>query len=144
MTKSLGALPLPQTKNQFKNYLNAIEKINAKKNGITIYPEAHIWPKYNKIRPFLSVSFAYPTKLNSPCFTKTTVYKTTKNGKTKPIIYFDGPFYPDMNLSYKERQKDLRDRIYNQMQERSVNSQSDINFIYKKVYSKDETEVVFE
>lgn len=144
MTKGLGALPLPQTKKQFVNYLNAVEKINSKKMAITIYPEAHIWPKYNNIRPFGSVSFAYPTKLNSPCFTKTTVYKRKKNGKTKPIIYFDGPFYPDMNLNYKERQQDLRDRIYKQMQDRTINSQSDINFSYKKVYSKEEVKVIFE
>ena len=112
--------------------------------GITIYPEAHIWPKYNKIRPFLSVSFSYPSKLNAPCYTKTTVYKATKNGKTKPVIYFDGPFYPNMNLPYKERQQDLRDRIYNQMQERTLTSQTDENFIYEKVFSKNEMRVVYE
>ncbi len=143
VTKGLGALPIPQTKNQFISFIKAIDNINKKKNCVTIYPEAHIWPKYNKIRPFSSVSFSYPAKLNAPCFIKTTVYKTTRNGKTKPVIYFDGPFYPNMELQYKERQQDLRNKIYNQMQERAKDSQSDINFTYKKVYSKEEVKVIY-
>ena len=33
--------------------------------------------------------------------------------------YIDGPFYPDMSLSLKERRKTLRDEVYAQMCKRS-------------------------
>ena len=48
----LGAIPIPNNKNGMKNFINAIETHINKKHSITIYPEAHIWPYYTKIRPF--------------------------------------------------------------------------------------------
>ena len=44
------------------------------------------------------------------------------NDKIKIVTYIDGPFFPDEGLSPKEAQKNLRDKIYNKMVERSQNS----------------------
>ena len=113
---------------------------------ISVYPEAHIWPKYNQIREFPKTSFHYPVKLNAPCFAKTTVYKKTRSGKTKPVIYLDGPFYPNKDLPMKEAQIDLRNRIYNAMVERAKkeNSELDYRYEYIKVDSPEEvrTEII--
>ena len=38
------------------------------------------------------------------------------------FLYVDGPFYPNEELPLKERQQDLRDRVYEKMVERSGNS----------------------
>lgn len=104
-----------------KNFLDEIENIIIKKSSITIYPEAHIWPYYTKIRPFKSVSFKYPAKLNKPSFCITNTYQSygKKNNKIKIVSYIDGPFFINENLTLKEAQQDLRDRIYNCMVERS-------------------------
>ena len=97
--------------------------------SITIYPEAHIWPYYTGIRNFKSVSFKYPVQLNVPSFCMTNTYQSYgKNKKrVKIVTYIDGPFFPDENLkTMKEKQEDLRNRIYQQMCERSKNSNVEV------------------
>ncbi len=122
LVEMLGAIPTPDNKTAMKNFLKVIEKRINNKNSITIYPEAHIWPYYTKIRPFKDVSFKYPVELNTPSFCITNTYQSGKKDKIKIVSYIDGPFYPNKELNKKEAQKDLRDRIYNCMVERSKNS----------------------
>lgn len=115
-----GAMPLPGTTKATKKFLEAIEKRVVQNNVIMIYPEAHIWPFYTKIRPFKSISFKYPVKLNEPVFAITNTFHKRKFSKNpKVITYIDGPFHPNTQLSPKEQEQDLRDRVYNQMVERS-------------------------
>ena len=115
-----GALPLPDTIDATKNFYSAIEYVLKKNDPIVIYPEAHLWPFYTKIRNFNSLSFRYPVKYNKPIYTFTTTYRERKKGKEPAIdIYVDGPFYPDSSLPVKEAQQKLRDQAYNQMVERS-------------------------
>lgn len=120
----LGALPTPDTKTAMKNFLEIIEEKIAKQYSITIYPEAHIWPYYTKIRPFKEVSFKYPIQLHTPCFCMTNTYQAygKKKNKIKIVSYIDGPFFADSSLNKKDMQKDLRNQIYNKMVERSKNS----------------------
>ncbi len=125
----LGAIPTPDTKIAMKKFLKIIkEKIN-KNYSITIYPEAHIWPYYTKIRPFKDVSFKYPVELDVPVFCLTNTYKGygKNNNKIKIITYIDGPFFVDKSLNKKESQKDLRNKVYNCMVQRSKSS--DIEYI---------------
>lgn len=130
----LGALPIPGNKKAMKNFLKAIEKNIEKKHSITIYPEAHIWPYYTKIRPFKAVSFKYPIDLNVPTFCMTNTYQSygKNKDKIKIITYIDGPFFPNKDLTKREQKHDLRNQIYNQMVERSKNS--NIEYIrYEKI-----------
>ena len=125
LVEMLGAIPIPNNKDGMKNFLDEIKRKIEKKYSITIYPEAHIWPYYTKIRPFKPVSFRYPAELNVPSFCVTNTYQKKGNG-FRIVSYIDGPFYPDENLNFQERKKDLRDRIYNCMVERSQNSNIEI------------------
>lgn len=123
ITPSLGALPLPDNMKAMKNFSKAMENIIAKKNIVTIYPEAHIWPYYTKIRPFKKDSFGYPVMYNVPvvCFTNT--YQKRKfRKKPRMVTYIDGPFYPDQNIPKPQRKQQLRDMAYNAMVERSKNN----------------------
>ncbi len=146
LLKCLGAYPTPSSPTGYVNFVKGINKAYQKGNPIVIYPEAHIWPRYNKIRDFTAVSFNYPAKLGAPCFAKTTVYKKRKNGTTHPVIYFDGPVYPDMSLPLKERQADLADKIKNLMKSRveECNSAADDYHIYLKAESKEEVRTEIE
>lgn len=120
LLKMWGALPLPDNLSATKNFYSAIENTLSKNNPIVIYPEAHLWPYYTKIREFNNVSFRYPIKYNKPVFTFTTVYKRKKLGKKpKILIYVDGPFFADQNLSDKEKQQNLRDKVYLQLKNRA-------------------------
>lgn len=120
----LGAIPIPCNKDGMKNFLNTIKSKIKKKSAIVIYPEAHIWPYYTKIRPFKSVSFKYPVELEVPAFCITNTYQSygKNNDKIKIVSYIDGPFFPDENLTLKEKQNNLRNQIYDCMKDRSKNS----------------------
>ena len=118
----LGAIPTPDDKTAAKNFLQTIEKRIKQKYSVTIYPEAHIWPYYTKIRPFKDVSFKYPVELNVPVFSLTNTYQSYGKNKIKIVSYIDGPFFAKNELNKKEKQKDLRNIVYETMQERSKNS----------------------
>lgn len=134
----LGALPLPGDLASTKNFLNAMEKRTLQGYSVVIYPEAHIWPYYTKIRPFNSSSFKYPVKFETPTFCFTNTYQKRKfSKKAKIITYVDGPFYPNNNLSNKEKEKDLRDQVYNAMVERSKKNNIEIIKYLKKDKTND-------
>lgn len=120
ITPYLGAIPIPTDLNAFRNFSNAIEKRVLENHCIQVYPEAHIWPYYTKIRPFKATSFGYPIKYDVPAFCFTNTYQKRKHSKKPKIVtYIDGPFYPDPNLTGKEQKEELRTQIYNAMVERS-------------------------
>ena len=132
-TTSLGSLPLPSSIKGFKGFHNALKELTAKGHPICIYPEAHIWPYYTKIRPFKDASFHYPAEFNKPVFTFTATYQKRKFIKRpKCTVYVDGPFFPDKDKTIKENQRALRDMCFNAMEERSKNSNYEyIKYIYK-------------
>ncbi len=130
-----GAIPIPSNIKAMKNFISAIEKRIKKGYSITIFPEAHIWPYYTKIRPFKSVSFKYPVELDTPVFCVTNTYQSygKNNNKIQIVSYIDGPFIADKALPIKEQKEDLRNRVYKCMAERSKNS----NIEYIKYVKKD-------
>lgn len=136
----LGAIPVPGNKKAMKNFLEAIQERIQANSSITIYPEAHIWPYYTKIRPFKDVSFKYPVELNVPAFCITNTYQAygKRKDKIKIVSYIDGPFVADVTLNKKEKQKNLRDKIYECMVERSKNS----NIEYIQYRKKNEEEKI--
>ena len=116
----LGAIPIPNERSGMKNFLNSINTKIKKGYAITIFPEAHIWPYYTKIRPFKEVSFRYPVELKTPVFCVTNTYHKRGKNKVKIITYVDGPFFADENLKgIQEKKKNLRDKVYEAMCKRS-------------------------
>ena len=129
IVEMLGAIPIPNRINGMKNFLETIEKrCKDEKCSITIYPEAHIWPYYTKIRKFKSVSFKYPAQYKKPVFVLTNTYKSygKNNNKVKIKTYIDGPFIPRDDLTIKENQEYLCDLAYKKMVERSKESNIEI------------------
>lgn len=119
-TPYLGAMPLPDDIAATRHFMEALKHHAKSRHFVMIYPEAHIWPYYTKIRPFKSTSFKYPIKYDKPVFCFTNTYQ--RRGKTNKVnitTYVDGPFYPNNSLTPKDMEQDLRDRVYNQMVERS-------------------------
>lgn len=128
LVEMLGAIPIPCDIGGMKNFVKAVEDKIKRNYSVTIYPEAHIWPYYTGIRPYKAVSFQYPVKLNCPVYALTNTYHERKGkpGKVNIITYIDGPFYPDESLKPKERQQELRDRVYRCMTERSRESDCEV------------------
>ncbi len=129
----LGALPIPNSIKGMKDYNSAIAQRIEEKHPIIIYPEAHVWPYYIDIRPFTCVSFKYPEKYNVPTFVMTTTYQKRKIGKKpKMTVYINGPFSGSGNNA-KEKAEDLRNTVFNCMQENSKQS----NYEYIKYESRE-------
>lgn len=120
---NFGGIVIPDTIRQMRYFNQAIiQRIN-ENHPIVIFPEAHVWPYYTKIRPFTDTSFHYPVQNNVPSFCMTTTYQKRKHGnKPKITVYVDGPFLPDETLAKKARQKKLCADIYDCMVDRTKNN----------------------
>lgn len=119
----LGALPIPETLKDIKKLKEAIQIRIKQRKCVVIYPEAHVWPYYTKIRPFPETAFKFPVECNAPVFSMTTTYQKRKFGKKpKIIVYIDGPFINDYKLTKKENVEQIHQQIYQTMKNRSSNS----------------------
>lgn len=136
----LGAIPLSEKLSHKKELFRFIEDASTRQNkSITIYPEAHIWPYYTKIRPFSAGSFKYPARFNKPVFTFTNCYQKRKWSKKANIVTFiDGPFWPDMELDINDRAQKLRDEVYEAMTKRAEKYSTYQVVKYIKVDKKEE------
>ena len=123
VTPYMGGLPLPDDMAATRNFSAAIEARIKQGGAVFIYPEAHIWPYYTKIRPFGDGSFSYPIKHDTPVFCFTNTYqKKGKRAHPQIVTYIDGPFYPDKSLPMRRQRKLLRDEVYYTMCERAKRS----------------------
>lgn len=132
--KMIGAVPIPNQLAGMRNFTAYLNKLASTKKAVVIYPEAHIWPYYTKIRPFKSDSFRFPISYGLKTFCFTVTYQRRKNS-TKPniTVFVDGPFEADKTLSKKQAIEDLRNKVYNCMVERSVNSTYEyVKYVEKK------------
>ena len=135
LTKHFGAIPIPN-KNDLEmneNYLDGLSWHIKKGHRVLIYPEAHIWPYCTMIRPLKPGAFRYPVRDNAPVIVSTTTFKKRKgNRKPKPVIYLDGPFYPDDSLPYRDSVNELTERVYEAMKYRASKEDNYSYIIYKK------------
>lgn len=131
--KPLGGLPIAESFAGMKKFNAAVADKIAKRHWIAIYPEAHIWHYYTKIRNFPAVSFDFPVKLKTPVFSYTMTYRKKKHSKyPKRVVCIDGPFFPDETLNKKDAAKKLRDEVYNAMCARAETSDCEyIKYVYR-------------
>ncbi len=121
VTPYMGALPLPDDMAATRSFAEIIKKRIEQGKSVVIYPEAHIWPYYTKIRPFGEESFMYPVKHNTPVFCFTNTYQRKgKRAHPQMVTYIDGPFYPDSECSPREARRKLREQVYEAMCSRAL------------------------
>ena len=80
-----------------------------------IYPEAHIWPYYNGIRPFPDTAFAYPVREQVPAVGVVVVYRQRKLLRFLPpciTVVVSDPFYPDSALPPRSARRALHQKVY--------------------------------
>lgn len=117
ITKCAGALPVADTVSGLKNLNLAVDSLIKKKKIVTIFPEAHIWPYYTKIRPFPLTSFRFASQTNSPAVPVAVCYKKRRffgdKRKPKMYVYIGKPVYKKTGLTDKENTVYLRDEVFN-------------------------------
>lgn len=116
----LGYLPVP-LKGDVKNLLalgDACDFYIKKKQFVLIYPEAHIWPYYTKIRNFQSGSFAYPAKSKAPVVPMVTIWRKPKLGKKpKQTIIIGDPIFPKEEFNQVQNKDYLYSECIKQMKD---------------------------
>lgn len=122
ITPSLGALPLPDGMGAARHFVEAVKVRISQGCPVCIYPEAHIWPYYTKIRDFSGSNFSYPVMLKKPVYCFTNTYQRWGKRRIRIVTYVDGPFYPDASLSRKNAEEALRAQTIETMQSRATNN----------------------
>ena len=119
IVRALGYLPLPlkDDKDNFAKLMDSMSYyIKKKHQAILIYPEAHIWPYYTKIRNFPNNSFIYPSKILAPVIPAVTVWKERKFRKTpRQVIRIGKPIYPLPGVSIQENKEHFLEECKKQM-----------------------------
>ena len=119
LCRALGYLPLP-LKGDVQNMFNMTESLDfytKKGQFVLIYPEAHIWPYYTKVRNFSSGSFIYPSKFMTPVIPVVTVWRKPKIGKKpKQTLVVGEIIYPKEGKSAVENKEYLHKKCLEQMQ----------------------------
>lgn len=121
LIRLLYAMPIPKDRIKKDRFYSQINKALKGKFILHMYPEAAMWPYYEKIREFKYGAFKIAVDANvcvQPIkfvFTKPKgLYKVYKKKKRICAVVLD-PLYPNMKLEYRDRIKDLRDRTYESM-----------------------------
>jgi 1-acyl-sn-glycerol-3-phosphate acyltransferase len=130
----LAALPIPDTLSGLRRFQGALNDAYAAKCPIIVYPEAHVWPYYTKIRPLPTSAFRPAAKLHSPVYAMTLTYKKPRFGKKpKTIAYIDGPFLPDSEKTVSENASLLQEQVKLAMDKRAKTSNCEyIKFLSAK------------
>ena len=117
--QAYGVIPLGTNLEEKKRFLQCVETRLSQKKSVIVYPEAHVWPYYTKIRPFDYQAFWYLSRLKKPMFVLTNCYQKRRFFKKPKIVtYADGPFYPREDLSEIAAAEELRDIAYKTMCDR--------------------------
>lgn len=124
IVQMLGAIPVPTTYRAMRKFSEAVDHYH-KRYNITVYPEAHIWPYYTGVRRFSDTSFSYAVKHGCPVFAFFTAYTEPKGflacfRRANATVYVSDPILPDTSLPPHEARRDLRDRVYAFMLEKSA------------------------
>ncbi len=134
--QAYGVIPLGSNLEEKKEFLRCVETRLQEGKAVIVYPEAHVWPYYTKIRPFDEQAFCYLSKQKKPMFVLTNCYQKRRFFKKPRIVtYADGPFYPSLELSANQAAKELRNIAYETMCKR-VSAHTTCEYIK---YIKEET-----
>jgi len=137
LVRALGYLPVP-SHGDLRNMIKLTEACKFyldKKQFLLIYPEAHIWPYYTKIRNFPSGSFNYPSKYMAPVVPLVTTWRKPLIGKKpKQTIIVGKPIFPKKELTQNENKQFLYEECLTQMKEmaNSVKQYEYIKYIKKE------------
>ena len=116
-----GAIPVAKNLRESRAMLAAIRQALAFEGHLFIYPEAHVWPGYTKIRPFPATSFRFAVEAAVPVFTLTTTYQGWRlPGQARLVAYVDGPFEAPAGLNARASRQWLHDQVFTQMQARAA------------------------
>lgn len=139
LTKALGALPVADTIKGLKNLSETVTTLTSKNKSVIIFPEAHIWHYYTKLRPFPLTSFKFPVFSKKPVVPVAVTYKKRKNfSRLKPrmIINIGSPIFPKEEFSDRENTAYLHDEVIRFIKEKVYHLENYAYYDYIKIGSE--------
>lgn len=142
IARGLGYLPVP-LKGDLENLIALGEScdyyVNKKHQHVLIFPEAHIWPYYTKIRNFTSGSFNYPARSNAPAVPIVTTWRKPKIGKKpKQTVIIGRPIFPKEELDVNSNKNYLHDKCLKVMKDMASSKEQFEYIKYIKVEDNEE------
>lgn len=113
----LGVIPIPNQFSGMRPFMKTVSQRSREGHCIAIFPEAHIWPFCTQIRPFPDTSFRYPVRENLPAVAMVTTYRRRRGlfrfcRRPAMTVTFSAPMYPREDLTPKQSQEELRNRVH--------------------------------
>lgn len=122
LCKLYGCLPLAETPSDWVLFYKCIKRSLDEGKIVHLFPEASLWPYYNKLRPFKRGSFYFAVKYNVPIIPYLITFRKPK-GIEKLVrraprlnIIVGEPLYANASLDSKQQIEDLSQRAEQAMQ----------------------------
>lgn len=127
-----GGIPVPSNLAGLKKFLMAFDRHIKENAWIHFFPEAAMWPYYQRIRPFKKGAFVLAVKHNRPILPMAFRFRNPSKfarifGIKEPLatLYIGKPIYPDTKIQDKKiRIKKLQHESYNAVMHLAGSSES--------------------
>lgn len=113
----LGFIPVPDDLHQIGLFNHALKWSVSCGQPVSVFPEAHLWPTYTKVRNFSKTSFRYPVRFGVPVVPvfyarrkRRGFWRLFKHPRVTVLV--GKPIYPDASLPEAARVQKLRDETY--------------------------------
>ena len=127
LIKLLRAIPIPESIKNKGNFIKVVDNILREENSIHVYPEAAMFPYFDKIRHFKNGAFDFAVRNNKPIVPMVFTFrepkgirKILKKKKDVTLTVLE-PIRPSEGENTKQRIEDLKNQVYNEMKE--INNQ---------------------
>ena len=122
LIRILYAIPIPKKQRQKEEFLEQINKALLDGKTVHMYPEASLWPYYEKLRPFKKGAFKMAVDANCPIVPilytfeePTGIFELYKKKKCIHAKVLE-PVYPNTDLERLERICDLEKRVIEELE----------------------------
>lgn len=123
LIRILYAIPIPKKVTQKEKFFEEIKKALLDGKTVHMYPEAALWPYYEKLRPFKKGAFKMAVDANCPIVPILYEFKEPEGilalYKRKKCIHARvlEPVYPNLSLKEYDRIEDLQNRVMEEYQQ---------------------------
>ena len=123
LIKYLRAMPIPESIKNREYFMKAVDKILQEEKSVHFYPEAALFPYFNKIRHFKNGAFDFAVRNNKPVVPMVITFREPKGirkifKKKKDVtLTVLEPIMPAKDGNTKQSVEALKNQVYNEMKE---------------------------
>ncbi|MCI7401717.1 MAG: 1-acyl-sn-glycerol-3-phosphate acyltransferase [Christensenella sp.] len=120
----LNAFPIPNTTSGTIKFVKEVDELLQNKKFVHFFPEASLWPWYDRIRKFKPGAFSFACRNNVPVIAQVVLFRPRKLTKflKRPKISIEilEPFYPNPDLKGHAQVNELMQRVHDAMEKKMI------------------------